>query len=356
MWIETPDDPRLDELREELARRAAKLEAGDAWPDEQLRRCAELGVFRWFIPRQWGGAEWTSADIVRGYLKLSAGCLTTTFVITQYTGAAKRIVGSDNEALRDELLPRLASGDVFATVGISHLTTSRRHLKTPILRANSNVAGYELNGSAPWVTGAPHADHVVVGATLEDGRQILVCVPADLPGIRIPPAVRLIGVNASQTGPVEFERCVVPEKFLVAGPVHEVMKSGVGAGTGGVQTSTLAVGLARAAAGFLLGEAANRPDLHGPASALLEEIELSENQLIRTASGDEPCTLEDLRTRVNSLALRSSQAALAAAKGTGYVVGHPAGRWCREALFFLVWSCPQPVMNANLCELAGIAD
>jgi hypothetical protein len=52
--------------------------------------------------------------------------------------------------------------------------------------------------------------------------------------------------------------------------------------------------------------------------------------------------------------LRATQAALAAAKGTGFVVGHPAGRWCREALFFLVWSCPRPVAAANLCELAGL--
>ena len=52
--------------------------------------------------------------------------------------------------------------------------------------------------------------------------------------------------------------------------------------------------------------------------------------------------------------LRATQAALGAAKGTGYVVGHPAGRWCREALFFLVWSCPAGVLSANLCELAGL--
>jgi len=56
------------------------------------------------------------------------------------------------------------------------------------------------------------------------------------------------------------------------------------------------------------------------------------------------------------LALRATQAALASAKGAGYLAGHPAGRWCREALFFLVWSCPAPVLQANLCELAGIAD
>jgi hypothetical protein len=59
---------------------------------------------------------------------------------------------------------------------------------------------------------------------------------------------------------------------------------------------------------------------------------------------------------MNSLVLRATQATLAAAKGAGYAAGHPAGRWCREALFFLVWSCPAPVLQANLCELAGILD
>ena len=28
--------------------------------------------------------------------------------------------------------------------------------------------------------------------------------------------------------------------------------------------------------------------------------------------------------------------------------------WCREALFFLVWSCPQSVLTATLCEFAGL--
>ncbi len=76
--------------------------------------------------------------------------------------------------------------------------------------------------------------------------------------------------------------------------------------------------------------------------------------LLALAGGRTPCTNEQLRAQANSLALRASQAALAAAKGTGYVTGHPAGRWCREALFFLVWSCPPAVLNANLCELAGL--
>lgn len=355
MWIESPDDPLLDELRMDLARRAPELEANGAWPEVQLRRCAQSGVFRWFIPSNWGGAEWSVADIVRGYLKLSAGCLTTTFIITQYTGAARRIAGSENTKLRDALLPKLAHGEIFITVGISHLTTSKRHLKTNVLRATPKGDGYELEGAAPWVTGAPHADHVVVGATLDDGRQLLASVPTDLPGVHMPRPVELIGLNASQTGPVELRKCVVPEEFLIAGPVEHVMKSGVGAGTGGVQTSTLAVGLSLAAIEFLESESEQRSEFQSPAAALREEAESLVGQVVRTANGDTTCSLETLRTRVNSLALRSTQAALTAAKGTGYVLGHPAGRWCREALFFLVWSCPQPVLNANLCELAGLA-
>ena len=79
------------------------------------------------------------------------------------------------------------------------------------------------------------------------------------------------------------------------------------------------------------------------------------DDLLHVVRGEATCTKESIRQRANSLVLRATQAALSAAKGSGYVVGHPAGRWCREALFFLVWSCPQPVAAANLCELAGIA-
>jgi hypothetical protein len=47
---------------------------------------------------------------------------------------------------------------------------------------------------------------------------------------------------------------------------------------------------------------------------------------------------------------------LAASKGAGFVAGHPAERAVREAMFFLVWSCPQPVVSAALREFACVID
>lgn len=354
--ITSPQDESLKELCSQLREMSARLDQPNAWPEEQLRRCGEHGVFEWFLSKESGGQGWSDADIIRGYLDLSAACLTTTFVITQRMGACRRIEISGNEFARRELLPPLLSGETFATVGISHLTTSRRHLARPVLRATETDEGFVLDGFSPWVTGSPFADVVVVGATLDDGRQILVALKSDLPGVSTPPAVELVGVSASQTGPVNCEQVVVERKWLLAGPVEEVMKQGIGAKSGGLQTSTLAIGLAGAAIDFLELEASKRPDLTEPTTSLRDEWQPLRSDLLSAACDEPVCSTEDLRTRANSLALRASQAALAAAKGTGYVVGHPAGRWCREALFFLVWSCPQPVMAANLCELAGIAD
>jgi hypothetical protein len=74
---------------------------------------------------------------------------------------------------------------------------------------------------------------------------------------------------------------------------------------------------------------------------------------LAAATGDVSRTTDALRAGANSLVLRATQAALAAAKGAGFVADHPAGRWCREALFFIVWRCPQLVLDANLCEFGS---
>ena len=105
--ITSPDDPALAELCALLAERAVEMDRDGQWPAEQLRLCGEYGVFEWFIDPAWGGQGWSDEQIVRGYLALSAACLTTTFILTQRTGACRRIDGCENETLKQRLLPGL---------------------------------------------------------------------------------------------------------------------------------------------------------------------------------------------------------------------------------------------------------
>jgi len=358
--ITSPGDTALNALCLRLAELAVELDRQPRWPAEQLRLCGEYGVFQWFLDPMWGGQGWSEENIARGYHALAAACLTTTFILTQRTGACKRIAGCQNEPLKRRLLPKLATNDSFATVGVSHLTTSRQHLGKPVLAAETIPGGFRLRGMSPWVTGGTAADTIVLAASLvdepNDDRQLLAAVPTNLPGITAAEPLPLVGVTASATGPVQLQDVEVSDEWIIAGPVRHVIASGVGAGTGGHETSTLAIGLAKAAIEFLADEASRRADLQQPTAALRNEHDALFAELLGVTRGQTRMSKETLRQRANSLALRATQAALTAAKGSGYVTGHPAGRWCREALFFLVWSCPQPVAAANMCELAGILD
>lgn len=353
----TPDDPAFEQLCRELAARADALDASGAWPAEQLELCGRYGLTRWFVPPQWGGCELTEVELLRAYRRLGAACLSTAFVLTQPLGACRRIAAVDNEAVKARVLPAVGAGESLATVGISHLTTSRRHLAQPVMTARYDGATLVLDGLIPWVTGADHAQYIVTGATCDDGRQVLVVLPTDAPGVEVAATARLVGLSATHTGEVRLSGVRLGAEWLLAGPVENVLASiPSGAGTGSLSTSALALGVAAAATRYLSESADARPELAPAAEGLESELAELDADLLALADGTPVCSNDELRARANSLVLRAAQSALTAAKGSGYVVGHPAGRWCREALFFLVWSCPQPVAAAALCELAGLND
>ena len=367
--VESPDGEAIDQLCAQIrdcqlqplhsdCRLSGQSETQPLWPTKQLELLAQAGVYRWFAPKSVGGWQWSSEDIVEGYIRLSSACLTTTFVLTQRVAALKRICNSPNTGLRDRLMPGLLSGEQSATVGISHLTTSRQHIERPAMRAVPSQTpagdGFQVDGLSPWVTGGCAASRLLMGAQLDDGRQILFVVPTDCDGITIEPGFKLVGLTASQTGAVKCKSVLVQSEDIVAGPRENVLSSLSKNSTGGFQTSSLALGLSKSAIQFIGQQSLKRPDLSVTFESLERQYGEIEEQLKQLAAGLGDCTNEELRSQANSLVLRATQSALVAAKGSGYVEGHPVGRWCQEALFFLVWSCPQSVLDANLCELVGI--
>lgn len=351
--------PDFDAVFRDLAEWSPLLEEEGAWPASQLRRLADAGILGWVIPKEFGGSEISGRQLLEGYEQLAAACLTTAFILTQRNGACQRIALAENESLKSELLPSLLSDESFPTVGISHLSTSRQHLAQPAVSAAKEQGDWILSGDVPWVTGSVRADYIVTGGTCADGRQILAVVPTALPGVSIEEPPRLLAFNSSLTGPVRLDCVRLPERMVIAGPVEQVMKQGAGGGTGSLTTSALALGAAAGVLRRLHDEAAVRADLRGIHEALRterDEISATMHRAARRSEeGESPepeGSPESIRQRANSLVLRVAQAYLAASKGAGFVVGHPAERAVREAMFFLVWSCPAPVLAANLREFA----
>ncbi len=346
----------------DLRNGAGKMTAATDFPLSSIRQCAAVET----------AISEDSGALLEFYVWLASGCLTTAFVMTQRSAALRRIETSENEFARTKLLASIQSGNSFATVGISHLTTSRRHLSQPPLRATRVKNGWILNGFSPWVTGGHFSDWLVVGAVEDDcvgggpvsslkPRELLLSIARDQAGVIVEPSSELMALNASSTGPVRFEHVAADHGDLLHGPVANVMEAssckttsstnaGIGSGPGGLQTSALAIGHAAQAIEYLLKESRLREDIRRVAEGLQNQWKVVFDELSQMNHWVGPQDPSSLRKKANDLALNSTQAALAAAKGVGFANGHDVGRWCREALFFLVWSCPQSVVQAHLCS------
>ncbi|QDU11345.1 acyl-CoA dehydrogenase family protein [Gimesia aquarii] len=349
----------FDALLKTVSDYAHRPETEHLWPDESWEVLKQAGVLGWNIPLQFGGADFSAIEMTYGYASLAEACLTTTFVLTQFNAACQRINWSEDHDVKARVFNELATGAKFATVGISHLTTSRQHLSKPTVVAKQTATGWLLDGFVPWVTGAVHADYIVTGGVCEDGTQILGLVSTGLQGVEVQPAIEMLSMTGSQTGPVKLNEVEIPAEHLIAGPVENVMKRPDGqGGAGSLTTSALALGVARRTIIKLKAEADKRPDLeeiYQPFNAECEVIFTDMFGALNSGTLNGSIS-EKIRERSNSLVLRASQALLAAVKGAGFVKGHPAERAIREAMFFLVWSCPQPVVHANMKEFACVLD
>src|SRR5260370_2827708 len=122
----------FDDVLNVLASHAQKADAAPVWPETSWQALCHGGVTAWCVPRAFGGQERDAAALLDGYGHLAGACLTTCFILSQRDAACRRIRDSGNEALCRELLPPLARGETFATVGLSQLTTSRQHVAPPL--------------------------------------------------------------------------------------------------------------------------------------------------------------------------------------------------------------------------------
>lgn len=344
-----------DDLAERLSI-TADPEATGEWPTERLARLIEADGFRWGLPQELGGIEVSDAEMLNAYIDLARQCLTTAFVLTQRNAACQRIAVSPNDRLRERLLPDHCVGRRFATVGISHLSTSRQHWSRPSVAVTPVENGYELSGEAPWVTGGRHADLLVTGGSLPEGLQILVAIPTDRDGLTMGDPLRLLALNGSRTGSVLLDRVAVDPDEVLAGPVDRVMQVGATGGTGSLTTSAVALGAAARSLVGLGTEATLRRELVPIVEDLVAEHSRLKDDLLRAATlshsvDDSKSLAEQLRFRANSLVSRAALAWMATAKGAGYVMGHPAERALREAMFFHVWSCPPAVTAVTLNDL-----
>ena len=256
------------------------------------------------------------------------------FILSQHDAAVRRLlaaVGSAATLTGAHWLGEIAAGRAFATVGISHLTTSRRLGATAV---ETSPGSFRFDGAIPWVTAAQRAQVLVTGAALADGRKMLVALPTNRPGVVVRPPLKLAALQASCTSEVVLEDVEIDDADVLAGPAIDLMSHPGAVGTAGLETSALALGQAHAALDALWSLAPAQSELAEPLELLCENWQTLWSQLIAQARGEpDAVSPAQIRSAANTLVLRSTQAYLTMMKGTGFLQSEPAQRWARQALF-----------------------
>jgi alkylation response protein AidB-like acyl-CoA dehydrogenase len=340
-----PQQHTMSVVLDAVGARADQTRETGPWASGAWAALARHGVLDGFIPIDCGGTAADDVAVTEFLIELGGCCLTTALALTQWASGC-RIIADASPEVRHRSLPLLARGATTTTVGISQLTTSRRHRGRAVMQAVEVDGRWQLSGLCPWVTGADTVDTIVTGAATADDEVLFFIADRTAPGVEVEPPMTMLALTGSRTSAVRFQSVVAAE--VIEPPATRRPSAG------GLTTSALAVGAAHRSARLLAEEAARRDDLAAAAAGLREEAEaLGSRVLAAVRDGIGLHERDQLRGEANSLAVRAAQAVLVASKGAGFVCGHPAEVAVREALFFLVWSCPQSVSAATLCELAA---
>jgi len=345
-----PAGSRLEQVCDCVGERAAVTREVGPWKSGVFAELAASGTLAGWIGEADGGTAAPDSAIMQLLVAIASRCLTTALALTQWASAV-RILARADAGVRGRLLPELAAGRQFTTVGISQLTTSRQHAAAPAVTARRGPDGWQLDGCCPWVTGADSVETIVTGGMAEPSagqrEPRFFVIETSETGVTVEPPMQLLALTGSRTTMVRLEQVRALAEIPPAQP---------GSQTGGLGTTALALGSSRAAIGLIEREAGRRKSLGPIAAELAREAAAIESDFRQAScNGCDAAARNHLRQRANSLVTRAAQAALTAAKGAGFLSGHPAERLLRESMFFLVWSCPQPVTESLLCDLAGLA-
>jgi hypothetical protein len=157
--------------------------------------------------------------------------------------------------------------------------------------------------------------------------------------------MELVALRASWTSAVKLENVKLDRRWVLRGPVEKAL-SGRSKGLP-LPQAFLAFGLCRGVMGLIEEEGSVRA--RSLAARFGEQLASVRNEVLEICrGGGEADRVPQLRAACNDLAVRMTQTAVALYKGSALRLDHPAQRLAREAMFFLVWSCPDPVIDCTV--------
>ena len=318
-----------DFARDEMEPHAREWDAGSVFPEETLRKAAELGFAGIYVKDDVGGTGLSRLDAAVIFEELAKGCVSTTAYISIHNMAAWMIDTFGHQDLRRRYLPDLCSMKHFASYCLTEAGagSDAASLRT---RAVKDGNSYVINGAKAFISGGGRSDvYVVMARTGGEGARGVSCfvVDKDAPGLSFGAQEKKLGWKSQPTAVVDFDNVRVPAENLVGeeGQGFKIAMAGLDGGR--LNIAACSLGGAQFCLDRTIGYMKDRKQFGSP---------LSDFQALRFRLADYATELEAARLMVHRAAV-----AVGAKEPRATTLAAMAKRFATDVGFEVVNGCLQ---------------
>jgi len=380
MDFELSDEQRLlrdtvrDFARQEVAPVAEELDRTKAFPYELVAKMGELGLMGIPFPEEYGGGGADTlayALAVEELTRIDSSVAITMAAHTSLGTMPIALWGTDEQ--KDDWLPALCSGERLAAFGLTEPEAGSDAGNTKT-RATLDQGEWVVNGAKQFITNAGTeisgcVTITAVTGTADGEREISnLIVPNGTPGYTQGEPYRKMGWNASDTRPLIFEDCEVPEGNLLGRPGDGLKQFLQILDGGRIGVAAMGVGLAQGALDEAISYAKERRAFGQPISkfeaiqakiadisAQLEAARLLVYRAAILKERGEPFTLTAAQAKLitGRLAVRATEEAVQIHGGYGYIEEYPVCRFYRDAKILTIGEGTDEVQQMVIARQLG---
>jgi alkylation response protein AidB-like acyl-CoA dehydrogenase len=376
MDFELGDEHRLiqrtvrDFATQEVAPVAEELDREKRFPYEIVRKLADLGLMGIPFPQEYGGGGGDSLAYALAVEELTRVDSSVAITLCAHTSLGTQpIYLFGDEEQKQEWLPRLTSGEILGAFG---LTEPEAGSDAGNVRTKARLDGGEwvIDGAKQFITnaGTEISGVVCITARTGDGEISNLIVANGTPGYEQGEPYRKMGWNASDTRPLTFTECRVPEENLL-GPrgmgfrqflqVLDIGRIGVAAMGVGLAQGALDEALAYAKERQAFGQSISRfQSIQAKLADMATEIEATRLLVYKAARMKDKgenfsLTAAQAKLKSGRLAVRCCEEAVQIHGGYGYIEEYPVCRFYRDAKILTIGEGTDEVQQMVIARALG---